>query len=414
MREKSIGDEEDRVGVDWNKDQDRKKEQKRGEMKTWMMKVNENGRTKKKTIKRGGDSINEFESERFQRKLSNLPQNPVNDEDEVARDLFDGENEEQIEENRRRESRNQPGYDQDELINIMAMNKHEDEEGPNNNLADYLLDTKNDEKSFLPSTNNRDYSQDNIKNKKPTQKLQKELSIEKSIIEQKKLINNRRNDSQKVSTGGLAGQNIYKNADAIQNKLLENSRNSPETPNLGSPIKESKNPLRSEGSAYWSKEAPSTENQQLKEKLQEYEDIIQRQSVEIKLLKKQLDSQSQEFPKFLDRARKSPRSSGFIQKKAEGSFLKKESDLFKKDDMDFWKMAEENNSKEPQKLEDIASLKDLWILNMDSGAALYNNLSGKKIQGVKPNPLNKYDYQGRNSKSRVLPKIQTKPNLLRK
>ena len=88
-------------------------------------------------------------------------------------------------------------------------------------------------------------------------------------------------------------------------------------------------------------------------------------------------------------------------------------DLFRKEDLDFWKINEEGNGmKEPQKLEDIATLKDLWILNMESGAALLNNLSGKKLQGVKPNPLNRYEqYPKSGSKSRILPKISTNKNM---
>lgn len=195
-----------------------------------------------------------------------------------------------------------------------------------------------------------------------------------------------------------------------QDKYLDKNRESPETPNLGSPVKESKKPIRSEGSAYWSKDLSETE--QLKKKVSEYEKIIQKQSDEITQLKRQIDSQSQEFP---SKQRKSPKSSGFLQKKIEStSFLKREPELFKKEDIDFWKLADDTTlTKEPQRLEDIASLKDLWILNMESGASLYNNLSNKKVQGVKPNPLNKFDYQ-KGIKTRALPKIPTRNSLLKK
>ena len=419
IRNQSIGVEEGMEKIDRvSKNRPTNKEQKRMEiMENMDDEINESRVAKKTTMKKEGDSINEFESKKFQKKLSSLHQKTVTDEEEAAREIFIRENEDQMEENKRRQSINKPVYDQDELMYIKALNKDKDQDIPDKNLADYFLDIKDDEKSFLPSGNNgkinRDYSQSDLKNKRPTQKLQKELSIEKSSAEKKQtVINYRSNDSQNVSKGGLIGELLQSDSDLIGNKLFEST---PETPNMGSPRRKSKDPLRSDGSAYWSKEAPSSENMQLKEKLQEYEDIIRTQAEEIKLLKQQLDSQSQEFPKFLDKGRKFPRSSGFIHKKIEGSFMKNELDVFKSDDMDFWKMAEDtNNSKEPQKLEDIASLKDLWILNMESGAALLSNISGKKAQGVKPNPLNKYEYQGRYSKSRALPKIQTRSNLTRK
>lgn len=206
----------------------------------------------------------------------------------------------------------------------------------------------------------------------------------------------------------------------------------PETPNLGSPIKETKyskgakdakgakdtkvakdvkdvkDIKRSQGSAYWSRNEFELENEKLRAKVLEYEEVIKQQSEEIKELKRQL-GQKTEKPKRIS----SPKSSGHIQKKPDDIFLKKKADLFKKEDMDFWKIVDDGQgNKEPQRLEDIAALKDLWILNIDSGSALYNNLSIKKPQGVKSNALTRVESsKGGNMKSRVLPKIATKSDL---
>jgi hypothetical protein len=195
----------------------------------------------------------------------------------------------------------------------------------------------------------------------------------------------------------------------------EKNSESPETPNLGSPVKEIKIAVRSEGSAYWSKSEPESESERLKRKVEEYETIIERQSQEINDLKKQLNSYSREYSRQYEKPNiKSPKSSGFLQKKIEGSYLKKEPENFRKEDLDFWKISENepDTIKEPQKLEDIASLKGLWIYNMESAPPSYNKFSGKKLPGVKPNPLMRYDsHQKTSSKAKLLPKIQTKKDL---
>jgi hypothetical protein len=77
--------------------------------------------------------------------------------------------------------------------------------------------------------------------------------------------------------------------------------------------------------------------------------------------------------------------------------------------MDFWKILDEPiDQNDPKKLEDISALKDLWILNTDSGQGLFSNTPIKKPQGIKPNALTRTESSKINlSKSRVLPKISS-------
>ncbi|OMJ94860.1 hypothetical protein SteCoe_1886 [Stentor coeruleus] len=210
---------------------------------------------------------------------------------------------------------------------------------------------------------------------------------------------------------------LFTNEIMTHDSYIEKVVEHPETPNLGSPIKETKHDKsvkdandakRSQGSAYWSRNEFELENRKLRAKILEYEEIINQQSEEIKELKIQLDQKTEKPIRVA-----SPKSSGHIQKKPGDIFLKKKSDLFKKDDIDFWKVIDDGQStREPQHLEDISALKDLWILNIDSGSALYNNISMRKPQGVKSNALTRVETSKRgNTKSRVLPKIATKNEL---
>lgn len=200
--------------------------------------------------------------------------------------------------------------------------------------------------------------------------------------------------------------------DLLTKELMKNepevkNLDCPDTPNLGSPIKEIKSSINNQGSAYWSRNEHELENEKLRAKLQEYEETIKKQNDEIKDLKKQLVQHTEKTKRI-----SSPKLPGYFNKKSDGNFFKKEPDL-RKEDMDFWKIADEGlYQKDPQKLEDISALKDLWILNMESGSALYNNISIKKNQGVKPNPLTRAESsKSGNTKSRVLPKISMKKNL---
>ena len=151
------------------------------------------------------------------------------------------------------------------------------------------------------------------------------------------------------------------------------------------------------------------EFQKLKEKLQEYEETIKKQADEITSLRQKLNT-SFDYSKYPEKQKKhSPKSSGLLQKRIESTFFKKESDSLRKEDLDFWKINEEDhNKREPQRLEDIAALKDLWIYNMETGPSVYKQ-STKRMQGVKPNPLTRHEsYQKATVKAKVLPKISAK------
>lgn len=196
-------------------------------------------------------------------------------------------------------------------------------------------------------------------------------------------------------------------ADESNKKVSEGSL--PETPNLASPVRpelKQKKPKKVETteSAVWV--TKNDEVEKLKKQLKEYEQLIEKQAQEIQELKKS------QIP--IDKKRKiSPKSSGFLQKRSENTFFNKNSELLKKDDYDFWKIQDDvPNNREPQKLEDIAALKDLWILNMESGSKLNNNLNSKKTSGIKANALTKYDAnKSNNIRNRFLPKIATKKDL---
>ena len=241
---------------------------------------------------------------------------------------------------------------------------------------------------------------------------------------------------------GLVGDIFTGKVNEMMNAGRDRS-STPETPNLASPVKLAKNPKagnkletgkgrradsgsddsqarrqgkkglnekkgnkpQSPDSAVWISQ--QEEIRKLKQQLKEYESIIEKQSSEITDLKKSQNLLTGPKRKL------SPKSSGFLQKRAEGTFLQKNSEMLKRDDFDFWKINDDApNTKEPQKLEDIAALKDLWILNMESGAQLHNNLSGKKNPGVKANPLTKFESnKSANIRNRFLPKISTKKDL---
>ena len=209
----------------------------------------------------------------------------------------------------------------------------------------------------------------------------------------------------KINQGNFFTNMLEKAEDLIE----ANERSPPETPNLASPVKlkekskKLKN-IKTSDSAVWNTQ--QDEVAKLKKQLKEYELLIEKQAQEILELKRSQQPN--------DKKRKiSPKSSGFLQKRSDGTFLHKNPELLKKDDYDFWKIQDEvPNAREPQKLEDIAALKDLWILNMESGSQLNNNLNGKKTSGIKANPLTKYESnKSANIRNRFLPKIATKKDL---
>lgn len=248
-------------------------------------------------------------------------------------------------------------------------------------------------------------------------------------------------NKRKNQAGGLVGDIFAGKVNELMGADRDRS-SSPETPNLASPVKPVKNNKggnkieagkgrrdysgsdasderkqgrklnekkgkkpQSPDSAVWISQ--QEEIRKLKQQLKEYETIIEKQSLEINDLKKSQNLLTGPKRKL------SPKSSGFLQKRTDGTFLQKNNEMLKRDDFDFWKINDEASStKEPQKLEDIAALKDLWILNMESGAQLHNNLSGKKNPGVKANPLTKFESnKSANIRNRFLPKISTKKDL---
>ncbi|OMJ92261.1 hypothetical protein SteCoe_5032 [Stentor coeruleus] len=278
-----------------------------------------------------------------------------------------------------------------------------------------------DDRQLIEKKTSQDYE-----NPKNIENLEENIYISKKTLpkqtKEKKQKSSEKSQSSRSSSNSNRGKHLKKNEKTkheenntkmikqlLANEMMNNEPEDknpecPDTPNLGSPIKEVKSLINNQGSAYWSRNEHELENEKLKAKLQEYEETIKRQNDEIKYLKKQLIQHTEKTKRI-----SSPKNPGYFNKKSDGNFFKKEPDL-RKEDMDFWNIPDEGlYQKEPQKLEEISALKDLWILNIESGSALYNNISIKKTQGVKPNPLTRAESsKSGNTKSRVLPKISMK------
>lgn len=199
----------------------------------------------------------------------------------------------------------------------------------------------------------------------------------------------------------------------INNKIMhisdpqEKSQSPPGTPNSDSLSKPSIKPKKNQNPAYSSENSEKnekSENKKLQAKLHEYEEVIKKQNEEIQNLKSQLNQQNDKSKPIF-----SSNPSNFLNKKLEIGLFKKQNANSIKDDMDFWKILDEPiDQSDPKKLEDISALKDLWILNTDSGQGTFSNTPIKKTQGIKPNALTRTESSKINlSKSRVLPKISS-------
>jgi len=126
-----------------------------------------------------------------------------------------------------------------------------------------------------------------------------------------------------------------------------------------------------------------TENLELKKKLKEYENLVSDKDVEMTTLKGKVESQAQEIQDLKNRL------GIFKPPKEPKSFSH---GRITQEDKDFWKLVEEPNPKqELNRLEDIPSLNELWIVNMEKRTP--NIAQTTKSQGVKPNALNKSRYR---------------------
>lgn len=86
------------------------------------------------------------------------------------------------------------------------------------------------------------------------------------------------------------------------------------------------------------------------------------------------------------------------------------------EEYEFWKTSEEKAQgpyNEPTKLEEIASLKDLWIVNMEKKTpSIEQQLDNRKSTGFKANALTKPSMgAGRHLQDRSLPKLHEKSGL---
>ncbi|CAG9317747.1 unnamed protein product [Blepharisma stoltei] len=165
----------------------------------------------------------------------------------------------------------------------------------------------------------------------------------------------------------------------------------------------------------------SHNDQKIKElelKLKQYEMLFKKQNQELENLRKQLREKKAESLEVASRIETSSQISTPSQQNIEKKFNSKP---MLPEEYEFWKTSEEKSQgsyKEPTKLDEIASLKDLWIVSMEKRTpSIEQTLSNnRKSSGFKQNPLTKPNnrilFVGKNQRDKSLPKLNLdKPNI---